>query len=88
MKLLLTLLALLTGFAGADRAVAQPVASSASAAIVALADVAAQRVAVAPAHRPVAAIPACADSMACTDEPGELGLFRPGVLIGIDRARE
>ena len=88
MKLLLTLLALLTGFAGADRAVVAASNPSALGAVVALAEVAAQREAIVPAHRPVAQLPALADSSDCPDRLASLDLPTVGVLTGIDRARE
>lgn len=88
MKLLLTLLALLTGFAGADRAVVAPATPAALGVVVALAEVAAQRVAAVPAHRPSAVVPSLAQNADCPDELARLNLPSVGVLTGIDRARE
>lgn len=88
MKLLLTLLAILTGFAGADRAVAAPATPAVRAAVLALADVTAQRVRVAPAHRPVTNLPSLAHNAVGRTMPPVQWIAGPAVRVGIDRARE
>ncbi|APW73609.1 hypothetical protein MNQ96_17660 [Sphingopyxis granuli] len=88
MRLLLTLLALLTGLAGADRAVAAPLAPATMGSLVLLADVASQSENNDKVRRPVDPTPTRRASCACRKAPRSSAPHLPGLLGRIDRALE
>ena len=90
MRLLLTLLALLTGFATADRAVAAPAVPMAMGSLVLLAESTGKTDAGDSEHRPVATTPTRrASSGPSSGKPRKAPPpHLPGLLTGVDRALE
>lgn len=89
MRLLLTLLALLTGLATADRAIAAPAIPVAMGSLVLLAETAAKAEAGDTVHRPVATAPTRRGANGSNGRPRKAPPpHLPGVLTGSDRALE
>ena len=89
MRLLLTLLALLTGLATADRAVAAPAVPAAMGALVMFAETAGQAEVSDAERRPAANSPARRTSGGGSRKPRKAAPpHLPGLLIGSDRALE
>lgn len=89
MRLLLTLLALLTGFATADRAVAAPAVPMAMGSLVLLAESAGKAEASDVDRRPVASTPTRRTTSGSSGKPRKAPPpHLPGLLTGPDRALE
>jgi len=88
LRLFLTLLALLTGFAGADRAQAAPVTPAAMGALVMLAESAGQSDNADKARRPVDPPPSRRASCGCRKPARPAPPYLPGILGRSDRALE
>lgn len=90
MRLLLTLLALLTGFATADRAMAAPAVPMAMGSLVLLAESTSKADPGDSEHRPVAATPTRRSSSGVSGgKPRKAAPpHLPGLLTGVDRALE
>ncbi|MDP3781960.1 MAG: hypothetical protein Q8Q79_03485 [Sphingopyxis sp.] len=89
MRLLLTLLALLTGLATADRAVAAPAVPAAMGALVLLAETAGQAETSDSERRPAVAAPTRRSSGGIGRKPRKAAPpHLPGLLTGSDRALE
>ena len=88
MRLLLTLLALLTGLASADRAVAAPAMPAAMGSLVLLAESAAKADAGDTVRRPVASAPTRRSSTNCNKPRKASPPHLSGLLTGSDRALE
>lgn len=88
MRLLLTLLALLTGLASADRAVAAPAVPAAMGSLVLLAEASTKAETNDGVRRPAANAPSRRSSTNCTKPRKAAPPHLPGLLIGSDRALE
>jgi hypothetical protein len=88
LKLILVLFAMLTGFAGADRASSVPVAPVELGALTHVAQQVAGVTAAVLSGRPVAAEPPLADVADCPDVPGTVTLAQLALPTRADRARE
>ncbi|ABF53530.1 hypothetical protein [Sphingopyxis alaskensis] len=88
MRFLLTLLALLTGLAGADRAVAAPAMPAAMGSLVLLAESSTKAEASDSVRRPATNAPTRRSSTACDKPRKAAPPHLPGLLTGSDRALE
>ena len=89
MRLLLTLLALITGFASADRAMAAPAVPAAMGSLVLLAETANKAEATDSDRRPAATTPARRAPSGGSGKPRKAAPpHLPGLLTGADRALE
>lgn len=88
MKLLLTLLAILAGFAGADRAAAAPATPVAMGSVIMMAEAANQNCDAARKCRPVATEPARRSTTTPRKPQRSTTPQGPGLLTGADRALE
>lgn len=89
MRLLLTLLALLTGFATADRAMAAPVVPAAMGSLIMLAETAGKTETTDNERRPTTAPPTRRTTSGGSGKPRKAGpAHLPGLLNGSDRALE
>jgi len=88
LRLLLTLLALLTGFATADRAMAAPATPVAMGSLVLLAESANKAEASDSERRPTTATPTRRTTSGGSGKPRKAAPHLPGLLTGSDRALE
>jgi len=88
LRLLLTLLALLTGLASADRAVAAPAMPAAMGSLVLLAEASTKAEANDSVRRPATSAPTRRNAANCTKPRKAAPPHLPGLLTGSDRALE